>query len=464
MESKIKQNSDQVGNSLREGARNLTENLNGLRGEVSSLGNDLQKVKESITQVRTQVESQLEQFLTEWDGRLEGRLTEVSSNVNNKVDEVSRNVNNKVDEVNARMNEMRDQVEALKSIAQNTEIQNVRRVNDLEKELEGVQNRIMVTIEQMSEKTNNTSSMASETAPSGYVVNTGASAPVAQPSSSTPEHTQHLSLDPPDQNVHYGESETNSNMRINAGESHNIHSVRQTPVFGSEISLPHFGNKIGQNPVVYLNALEDYFDLKGTPDSQKMMLVKNSLTGSALGWYQIFLSRDISYDLFRQMFLEFYWDHSKQALLRKRINHGKFEQKSKHDMADYLIELAQLSRLLNPPLKDDEFLSLAIQHFPQEVRSALIVAKPTDFGEAVSLLKKLQCRKLNKRNGEVNLGIYHPGRKNAQGSEGHSVVGREAGASQTVGTSPEAYGEPANRSWRDSGHEWENRAGPSGEG
>ena len=154
-------------------------------------------------------------------------------------------------------------------------------MNDLEKELEGVQNRIMVTIEQMSEKTNN-SSMASETAPSGYVGNSGASAPVAQPTSSTPEHLQHLSLDPPEQNVRYGEAETNHNSR-NIGETQNVHSVRQTPVFGSEISIPHFGNKIGQNPVVYLNALEDYFDLKGTPESQKIMLVKNSLTGSALG-------------------------------------------------------------------------------------------------------------------------------------------------------------------------------------
>ena len=126
------------------------------------------------------------------------------------------------------------------------------------------------------------------------------------------------------------------------------------------------------------------------------MLVKNSLTGSALGWYQISLSKDISYDHFRCSFFEFYWDHSKQALLRERINHGKFEPKSKRDMADYLIELAQLSRLLNPPLNDDKFLNLSIQHFPQDVRSALIVAKPADFSEAASLLRKLQCRKLSR--------------------------------------------------------------------
>ena len=123
-------------------------------------------------------------------------------------------------------------------------------MNDLEKELEGMQNRIMVTIEQMSEKTNNNSSMASKATPSMYVGNPGASAPVAQPTSSTPEHVQHLSLDPPEQNVRYGEAETNLNSRMNVGETHNVHPVRRTPVFGSEISLPPFGNTIGQNPVV----------------------------------------------------------------------------------------------------------------------------------------------------------------------------------------------------------------------
>ena len=244
---------------------------------------------------------------------MEGRLNEVSSNVS------------------SRINEVQEQVESLKNIARGTENQNSRRVNEIEKELENMQNRITATIEQLSERANNSSSVASETAPSGYVGNPGASGPVAQPNS-TPEHRQHLSLEPPEQNVRYGETETCRNSRMELGETHHVHVARQTPVFGSEISLPHFGNKTGQNPVVYLNALEDYFDLKGTPESQKMMLVKNSLTGSALGWFQIFLSRDVS----------------------------KFELKSKRDMADYLIELAQLSRLLNPPLGDDEFLNLAI--------------------------------------------------------------------------------------------------------
>ena len=73
-------------------------------------------------------------------------------------------------------------------------------------------------------------------------------------------------------------------------------------------------------------------------------------------------------------------------------------------MAEYLIELAQLARLLNPPLENSKFLDMAIQHYPQDVRSALIVAKPANFGEAITLLKQLQGRKNVERASEFSLG------------------------------------------------------------
>ena len=97
------------------------------------------------------------------------------------------------------------------------------------------------------------------------------------------------------------------------------------------------------------------------------------------------------------------------------------------------------------------------------MRSALIVAKPADFGEAVSLLKKLQCRKLIERNSEVNLGLYHTGRRSPQGGDSPSVVGREAEASKAAGNSPDVYSETPNRSRKQNSSEWEPRPGPSGE-
>ena len=96
-------------------------------------------------------------------------------------------------------------------------------------------------------------------------------------------------------------------------------------------------------------------------------------------------------------------------------------------MADYLIELAQLARLLNQPLEDQEFLDLAIQHFPQEARSALIVAKPTDFGSAVKLLKQLQGRKVSERVASVNLGLYNQRRRGSNRGNGNSAMDSGAG-------------------------------------
>ena len=81
-------------------------------------------------------------------------------------------------------------------------------------------------------------------------------------------------------------------------------------------------------------------------------------------------------------------------------------------MAEYLIELAQLSKLLSPSLDNKQFLDLAIQHFPPDVRSALIVARPSSFVEAVVLLKQLQGRKVAERSSDLSSGQLNTSRRN----------------------------------------------------
>ena len=74
------------------------------------------------------------------------------------------------------------------------------------------------------------------------------------------------------------------------------------------------------------------------------------------------------------------------------------------------------------PLDNKQFLDLAIQHFPPDVRSALIGAGPTNFAEAVVLLKQLQGRKVADRNSDFSSGQlntsrrYNPRQNNFQSS------------------------------------------------
>ena len=137
-------------------------------------------------------------------------------------------------------------------------------------------------------------------------------------------------------------------------------------------------------------------------------------------------------------------------------------------MAEYLIELAQLARLLNPPLENRQFLDMAIQHFPQEVRSALIVAKPANFSEAVTLLKQLQGRKNLERANDFSVGPQNLNRRpnNRQhnfqspgaGADAPRPTGSAQTSNETHGDSSQVRGSPPIQSaeWTNQGHQSSN--------
>ena len=137
-------------------------------------------------------------------------------------------------------------------------------------------------------------------------------------------------------------------------------------------------------------------------------------------------------------------------------------------MAEHLIELAQLARLLNPPLEDHVFLEMAINQYLQDVRNALIVAKPASFAEAVKLLKQLQGRKNLERNSEVSLGPQSLYRR--PNSRQNNTQSPGSGADPTRSTtSVQAYRDSYDNSTHESGNaldhnvEW-NRQGQQSSG
>ena len=84
--------------------------------------------------------------------------------------------------------------------------------------------------------------------------------------------------------------------------------TRHGPILGSEVTLPHFSNGKNENPVHFVNALEDYFMLKATADYQKVIIVKSALGGSVLAWYQMFVEPGLTYGAFKEIFLTIFWD------------------------------------------------------------------------------------------------------------------------------------------------------------
>ena len=83
--------------------------------------------------------------------------------------------------------------------------------------------------------------------------------------------------------------------------------------------LPKFGNRHNESPLHYIKELENFFQLRMVPETSKLIMIKNSLFGHSAAWYEMNTDgSNVTYEEFRKLFLEQYWDAQKHAEIRNR--------------------------------------------------------------------------------------------------------------------------------------------------
>ena len=98
----------------------------------------------------------------------------------------------------------------------------------------------------------------------------------------------------------------------------------------------------------------------------------------------------MTYDDFKTIFKEHYWDIRKQSEIRNKVINGHYNPKTDQSMGEHMMKVAQIAKFLEPPIEEKELISLIAGHFPSEIRSAIIVARLNNLKEAMKLLKDLQ--------------------------------------------------------------------------
>ena len=154
-----------------------------------------------------------------------------------------------------------------------------------------------------------------------------------------------------------------------------------------------------------------------------------------------------SYEEFRDLFLGHYWEQSRQSEIRYQIMNGKYDSKRNGTMAEYFIVMGQQARFLDPVVPIGEFIGLMANHYPLDVRSAIIVSKPQGPKETIKLLKELQP---STKSGFVNLD-NRPKEGNApikKSEQAQNILQEGAGSqyrsNQAMGSRPYAGPPPKN--------------------
>lgn len=103
---------------------------------------------------------------------------------------------------------------------------------------------------------------------------------------------------------------------------------------GNELILPKFSNQSNEHPLRYLRDLESYCEIRGVPQHLWMAVVRCTVKGQVTSWLEVQIGDDMSYDIFRKLFLEQYWGEDRQIEIRSIIMNGKYSQKGKRTMAN----------------------------------------------------------------------------------------------------------------------------------
>ena len=113
------------------------------------------------------------------------------------------------------------------------------------------------------------------------------------------------------------------------------------------------------------------------------------MCGNCVAWYDLYIDdTDMTYNDFKTIFKEHYWDIRKQAEIRNKVINGYYHPKIDSSMGKHM-KMAQIAKFLEPPIEERELTSLIGGHFPSEIRSAIIDARPNTLEETMRLLEDL---------------------------------------------------------------------------
>lgn len=190
------------------------------------------------------------------------------------------------------------------------------------------------------------------------------------------------------QGNHFGQNRViNTNQNQLNSNNFPVNYNYQCPI---KINLPTFSGENDEDPIEYLEKLENYFRCQNIPETYQLIIVEQSLSNKALRWFGGFRMFFNNFTEFKNNFLSEYWGFNKQQKIRMQLYSDTYNNyQRKQSMADYFITIYKKCKQLNPPLHEFEFMSLIRRHFPVHVQRVLLTATIGSFVEIYNLLKEL---------------------------------------------------------------------------
>jgi prefoldin subunit 5 len=204
------------------------------------------------------------------------------------------------------------------------------------------------------------------------------------------------------------EHESEIRMKVSGKPSHQEENFRLSNI---EVNLPLFDDSKDANPMFHLKQLEQYFELKGIPQSHRLVIACKSVVGEmSRQWLEAISDNFLDYEEFRQAFVKTWWSPSQQSLEKCKLYQDKYDPTSGMSFSAHFIKYAKTAAYLEPKPTETEVIEAIRYHFPVRIQRILVSTQLNTIGEAVEFLKRLEMLE-NQVPYQANNG---QGRNNAQ--------------------------------------------------
>lgn len=176
-------------------------------------------------------------------------------------------------------------------------------------------------------------------------------------------------------------------------------------------AIPEFTGKQNQNPVTFLNTLEDYMSEFNQTSRQKKMLFQSKIKTNDVS-FQEYLNTVKTYEEARSYFLDYYWDKPTQKSVLENFKKATFHnlppKQIQKEVERYLIMIKACDKLL---IDRKEFLNELIQKMPATWHSVFYSSNPKTEDDVIRLMKSCIDRE-----------IMYPGAKKPMEKETKEVL------------------------------------------
>lgn len=177
-----------------------------------------------------------------------------------------------------------------------------------------------------------------------------------------------------------------SNQNFVQGDQGNLNGI-QIENFQYSFSdicnlIPKFDNEGAVQPLDFLEHLESSINFRRVSFISVKIILSKCFSKSAKLWWEAFSGTFNSYDQFRNDFISYFWNNSRQRKIKSQLETDQYKEGL---FVDHFNHWVSMSKHLQPPYTPAELIDVIAPHFPPTIASCLLGCN--NFSEAVKRLK-----------------------------------------------------------------------------